>query len=69
VPYLARGGGKIDDREVLAATRHLLDCGAAGIVFGRNIFQHDDPAAMAAALRAIVHDDASVEKAAVVLGS
>jgi class I fructose-bisphosphate aldolase len=68
VPYLARGGGKIDDREVLAATRHLLDCGAAGIVFGRNIFQHDDPAAMAAALRALVHDDASVEKAAVALG-
>ena len=69
VPYLARGGGKIDDREVLAATRHLLDCGAAGIVFGRNIFQHDDPAAMAAALRALVHDDASVDKAAVALGS
>jgi class I fructose-bisphosphate aldolase len=38
-------------------------------VFGRNIFQHDDPAAMAAALRALVHDDASVEKAAVALGS
>ncbi|MGH9135622.1 MAG: class I fructose-bisphosphate aldolase [Acidimicrobiales bacterium] len=69
VPYLARGGSKGEDLEVLAATRHLLDCGAAGIVFGRNIFQHDDPAAMAAALRAIVHDDASVDKAAVALGS
>ncbi|CAN5605176.1 class I fructose-bisphosphate aldolase [soil metagenome] len=69
VPYLARGGGKVDDRGVLTATRHLLDCGAAGIVFGRNIFQHDDPAAMAAALRALVHDDASVEKAVLALGS
>ena len=68
VPYLARGGGKVDDRDVLAATRHLLDCGAAGIVFGRNIFQHDDPAAMAAALRALVHDDASIEQAAAELG-
>jgi pyridoxal biosynthesis lyase PdxS len=69
VPHLARVGGKVADREVLAATRHLLDCGAAGIMFGRNIFQHDDPAAMAAALRALAHDDASVEKAAVALGS
>lgn len=68
VPYLARGGSKGDDREVLAATRHLLDCGAAGIVFGRNIFQHDRPAAMAGALRALIHDDASVDAAIATLG-
>lgn len=67
VPYLARGGSKGNDREVLAGTRHLLDCGAAGVVFGRNIFQHDRPAAMAAALRALIHDDTSVESAAAVL--
>lgn len=63
-PYLARGGSKADDREVLASTRHLMDCGAAGIVFGRNIFQHDQPAAMAAALRSIIHDDLSADAAA-----
>ena len=67
VPYLARGGSKGDDREVLNLTRHLLDCGAAGVVFGRNIFQHDRPAAMAAALKALIHDDASVDTAAAAL--
>jgi fructose-bisphosphate aldolase, class I len=67
VPYLARGGSKGDDREVLNLTRHLLDCGSAGVVFGRNIFQHDRPAAMAAALKALIHDDASVEGAAAAL--
>lgn len=64
VPYLARGGSKADDREVLAGTRLLMDCGAAGIVFGRNIFQHERPSAMAAALRAIIHDDAAADAAA-----
>ncbi len=67
VPYLARGGSKGDDRAVLALTRHLLDCGAAGVVFGRNIFQHERPAAMAAALKALIHDDASTESAAAAL--
>lgn len=69
VPYLARGGSRGDDRGVLEATRHLLDCGAAGIVFGRNIFQHERPGAMAAALRALIHDDASVESAVSALTS
>ncbi len=67
VPYLARGGSKGDDREVLTLTRHLLDCGAAGVVFGRNIFQHDRPVAMASALKALIHDDASVDSAAAAL--
>lgn len=67
VPYLARGGSKGDDLEILTQTRHLLDCGAAGVVFGRNIFQHERPAAMAAALRALIHDDASVDSAAAAL--
>jgi fructose-bisphosphate aldolase, class I len=67
VPYLARGGSKGDDRAVLALTRHLLDCGAGGVVFGRNIFQHDHPTAMAAALRALIHDDASTDAAAAAL--
>jgi fructose-bisphosphate aldolase, class I len=66
-PYLARGGSKGDDRAVLALTRHLLDCGAAGVVFGRNIFQHERPASMAAALKALIHDDASTESAAAAL--
>jgi DhnA family fructose-bisphosphate aldolase class Ia len=68
VPYLARGGSKADDRAVLELTRHLLDCGARGVVYGRNIHQHAQPTAMVAALKAIVHDDASAEDAAKLLG-
>ena len=37
--------------------------GAAGIVYGRNVIQHDDPAAMTRALMAIVHEDASAAQA------
>ena len=37
--------------------------GAAGIAIGRNVFEHPKPAGIAAALHAIVHDDASVESA------
>lgn len=66
-PYLARGGSKISDIEALHLTRHVLDCGASGIVFGRNIFHHEVPAAMTAAVRALVHEDASVEEATAAL--
>jgi DhnA family fructose-bisphosphate aldolase class Ia len=63
VPVLVRGGGKVNDREILQRTHALLREGAAGIVYGRNIIQHANPAAMAKALMALVHDDCSVEAA------
>ena len=33
-----------------------MSAGAAGIVYGRNVIQHDDPQAMTRALMAVVHD-------------
>ena len=54
-------GPRVTTARCSTLTRHLLDCGAAGVVFGRNIFQHERPAAMAAALKALIHDDASTE--------
>jgi fructose-bisphosphate aldolase/2-amino-3,7-dideoxy-D-threo-hept-6-ulosonate synthase len=45
-----------------------MDAGGAGVAIGRNIFQADDPAAMAAAVAAILHDDASVDEAMGILG-
>jgi len=33
--------------------------GAAGIVYGRNVIQHRDPAGMTRALMAVVHEGAS----------
>jgi class I fructose-bisphosphate aldolase len=54
-PVLVRGGGRVSDEEILARTRAVLDQGARGIVYGRNVIQHPDPAAMVKALRDVVH--------------
>ena len=63
VPVLVRGGGKVSDTEILTRTKTLMEQGARGIVYGRNVIHHPDPGGMTAALMAIVHDDASVEDA------
>ncbi|MEP6954944.1 MAG: aldolase [Solirubrobacteraceae bacterium] len=57
VPLLVRGGGRVSDDELLARTRAVLDAGARGIVYGRNVIQHEDPAGMVRALRAVVHGE------------
>jgi fructose-bisphosphate aldolase, class I len=54
-PVLVRGGGRVSDEEVLARTRALMEQGAAGIVYGRNVIQHADPAGMTRALMEVVH--------------
>ena len=63
VPVLVRGGGRVGDEELLRRTRAVLDRGARGIVYGRNIIQHPAPAAITRALMAVVHADASVAEA------
>jgi DhnA family fructose-bisphosphate aldolase class Ia len=68
VPVLVRGGGKADDFEVLKRTEALILQGVAGIVYGRNIIQHADPAGMTRALMAIVHEGATAEKAREFIG-
>jgi fructose-bisphosphate aldolase, class I len=62
-PVLPRGGGRVSTDEVLSRTKSLMEQGAAGIVYGRNIIQHENPRGMTQALMAIVHDNASVEAA------
>jgi len=64
IPVLVRGGGKAADKEILDRTEKLVQQGAAGIVYGRNIIQHSDPAGMTRALMAIVHDRATAQQAA-----
>lgn len=63
IPVLVRGGGKAPEREILARTKALLEQGASGIVYGRNIIQHPNPRAITRALMAVVHENASVEDA------
>jgi len=56
IPVLVRGGSKAPEAEILARTAALLAQGAAGIVYGRNIIQHPQPAKITRALMAVVHD-------------
>jgi fructose-bisphosphate aldolase, class I len=67
IPVLVRGGGKAADEEVLQRTEALMQQGAAGIVYGRNVIQHQNPPGMTRALLAIVHDGATAEQAAALL--
>jgi fructose-bisphosphate aldolase, class I len=60
---LVRGGGRVPDEEILRRTEVVLERGAAGIVYGRNVIQHADPAAMTRALMAVVHEGAALEDA------
>ena len=64
IPVLVRGGGKAADHEILQRTEALMKQGAAGIVYGRNIIQHSNPAGMTRALMAVVHDGATAIEAA-----
>lgn len=70
VPVLVRGGGRVEDRTLLERTVAVLDQGASGIVYGRNVIQHPKPTGITAALMAVVHDGASLDAAlAIVEGS
>ena len=44
-PLLPRGGARVPDQEILTRTHTLIQQGASGIVYGRNIYQHPHPAA------------------------
>jgi DhnA family fructose-bisphosphate aldolase class Ia len=64
VPVVILGGAKRgSERDMLIDIKAAVDAGGAGVAIGRNIFQADDPAAMAAAVAAILHRGASVEEA------
>lgn len=67
IPVLVRGGGKVSDEEILQRTKKLMEQGARGIVYGRNVVQHPHPDRMTRALMAIVHEDATVEQAKAIL--
>lgn len=64
IPVLVRGGGRASDEEVLQRTKHLMEQGASGIVYGRNVIQHPNPAGMTRALMGIVHQNWTPERAA-----
>ena len=57
-----RRGGKAEDLKVLPGTEQLIGQRTAGIVYGRNVIQHANPAGMTRALMAIVHEGATAEE-------
>ena len=62
VPYVVLSGPSSKDPEVfLKFIREAIDCGAAGVSVGRNVWA--DPTAITRAICLIVHNDVSVEKA------
>ncbi len=63
VPIVIAGGKKIPEKEALQLAFNAVSKGAKGVDMGRNIFQSEQPVAMIKAVRAIVHEKASVDKA------
>lgn len=63
IPVLVRGGGRVSDEQILRRTHALMQQGVAGIVYGRNVIQHDNPRGITRALMAIVHDGADAQAA------
>jgi putative autoinducer-2 (AI-2) aldolase len=63
VPVVIAGGKKVPEKEALELACNAIKAGAAGVDMGRNIFQSSDPVGMIKAVRSIVHENASVEKA------
>jgi len=64
VPVIVAGGKKIPELDALRLAANAVQGGAVGVDMGRNIFQSDNPVGMIRAVRAIVHEKASVEQAA-----
>lgn len=62
-PVLVRGGGREDIESVFNKARALLDQGALGMVYGRNIYQHSNPSRVVDALMAMIHSGASTSDA------
>ncbi len=68
VPVVVLGGAKMEsDAAALRAVREAMDAGGRGVAMGRNIWGHRNPRKMAAAIAAIVHENASVESALAML--
>lgn len=69
VPVLVRGGGRVGDAELLERTEAVLAQGARGIVYGRNIIQHRDPAGLTLALMSVLHRGVPAADAAAALAA
>jgi putative autoinducer-2 (AI-2) aldolase len=63
VPIVMAGGKKMPEPDALTMAYNAVQQGASGVDMGRNIFQSEDPVAMIQAVKAVVHDNETPEKA------
>lgn len=63
VPVVIAGGKKIEEKAALQMAHDAVKDGAVGVDMGRNIFQSDNPIGMIKAVRAIVHENKTVDQA------
>ena len=62
VPIAIAGGPKCEtDEDTLAMIRGALDGGAVGIVMGRNIWQSSRPVPLIKVVRAMIHEDLTLD--------
>jgi putative autoinducer-2 (AI-2) aldolase len=63
VPVVIAGGKKLPEADALRLAYRAVQEGAAGVDMGRNIFQAENPSAMIQAVRAVVHENYTPERA------
>ncbi len=63
VPIVIAGGKKIPELDALKMACNAIQQGAAGVDMGRNIFQSEAPVAMIKAVRSVVHENETADKA------
>jgi putative autoinducer-2 (AI-2) aldolase len=63
VPIVMAGGKKMPEQDALTMAYNAVQQGASGVDMGRNIFQSEAPVAMIQAVKAVVHENETPEKA------
>ncbi len=63
VPIVMAGGKKIPELDALTMAYNAVQQGASGVDMGRNIFQSESPVAMIQAVKAVVHENETPDKA------
>lgn len=63
VPIVMAGGKKLPELDALTMAYRAVSEGAAGVDMGRNIFQSDAPVAMIQAVKAVVHENETPQRA------
>ena len=64
VPVVIAGGPKVDtDEELLQMVKDSIEVGGAGVAFGRNLFQAENPGKITRAISEAVHNNLEVDEA------